>query len=65
MRIFILLAVFLFSQLSYAQQNKDMEKLFGYFKTAAKFDHQYPREKVYLHFDNNAYFEDENIYFKA
>lgn len=42
-----------------------MEQLFGYFKTAAQFDHQYPREKVYLHFDNNAYFEDETIYFKA
>ena len=65
MRIFVLLAVFLFSQFTYAQQNKDMEQLFGYFKTAAKFDHQYPREKVYLHFDNNAYFEDESIYFKA
>ena len=46
-------------------QNTDMDHLFGYFKNAAKFDYQFPREKVYLHLDNNAYFEDETIWFKA
>ena len=64
MKKFIFLFFLLLSHLTFAQSG-DMERLFGYFKTAAKFDHQYPREKVYLHFDNNAYFEDESIYFKA
>lgn len=64
MRKYIFLFLVLLSQLAYAQ-NSDMKQLLGYFKTAANFDHQYPREKVYLHFDNNAYFEDETIWFKA
>ncbi len=47
-----------------AQQNKT-EQLFSRFKAVAGFDHRFPREKVYLHLDNNAYFTDETIYFKA
>ena len=46
-------------------QTDDMQRLFSYFKAAAGFDHRYPREKVYLHLDNNAYFEDETLWFKA
>lgn len=41
------------------------EKLFGLFKRAARFDFNYPREKVYLHLDNTAYLEGETIWFKA
>lgn len=32
---------------------------------ARAFDNAYTREKVYLHLDNNAYFEGETIWFKA
>lgn len=34
-------------------------------RSAAAFDHNFPREKVYLHLDNNAYYEDETIWFQA
>ena len=64
MRNRIIFLFILFSQLAFAQTG-EMDRLVGYFKTAAGFDHEYPREKVYLHFDNNAYFEDETIWFKA
>ena len=64
MRIRFLFFLLAFVQLAHAQQN-DFEKLFNNFKTAANFDYQYPREKVYLHLDNNAYYEDETIWFKA
>lgn len=32
---------------------------------ARRFDNEFTREKVYLHLDNSAYFEDETIWFKA
>lgn len=32
---------------------------------ARGFDNEFTREKVYLHLDNSAYFEDETIWFKA
>ncbi|MCI6252393.1 MAG: hypothetical protein MR624_05145 [Bacteroidales bacterium] len=32
---------------------------------AAGFDNDYPREKVYLHLDNNAYFTGDTIWYKA
>ena len=31
----------------------------------AEFNHLYPQEKVYLHFDNTGYFKGETIWFKA
>lgn len=43
----------------------DVDSLFARFKQAAGFDYRYPREKVYLHLDNNAYFEGETLWFKA
>ncbi len=41
------------------------DSLFARFKTAAAFDYNYPRERVYMHLDNNAYFEGDTIWFKA
>ncbi len=41
------------------------EKLFAHFKAAAGFDHRYPREKVYLHFDNSSYLEGDTLWYKA
>lgn len=43
----------------------DAEALFRRFREAARFDYNYPRERVYLHLDNNAYVEGETIWFKA
>lgn len=57
--LFVLLA------LTAAAQRPDAEALFARFKAAAGFDFRYPREKVYLHLDNNAYMEGETLWFKA
>ncbi len=40
-------------------------RLKTYTRHFLKFANDYPQEKVYLHFDNTAYFEDETIWFKA
>ncbi len=40
-------------------------RLKTYARHFLKFANDYPQEKVYLHFDNTAYFEDETIWFKA
>lgn len=39
--------------------------MFAHFKQASRFDYNYPREKVYLHFDNSAYLEGDTIWYKA
>ncbi|MDO4930204.1 MAG: hypothetical protein Q4E59_03620 [Bacteroidales bacterium] len=44
---------------------ENVDSLFARFKAAVNFDYMYPREKVYLHLDNNAYFEGETLWFKA
>ena len=48
-----------------AQVHPDVAKLFERFKSAAAFDHEFPREKVYLHLDNNAYYEGDSLFYKA
>lgn len=48
-----------------AQTHPDVTKLFERFKSAAAFDHEFPREKVFLHLDNNAYFEGDSLFYKA
>ena len=34
-------------------------------KNLSQFNYYYPQEKVYLHFDNNAYFLEESLFFNA
>lgn len=48
-----------------AQTTQQTEQLFKWFKKAASFDYRYPREKVYVHFDNSAYMENDSIWYKA
>lgn len=60
----ILLSFFL-PTVPLSAQETDFAELFARFRHAAGFDHEYPREKVYLHLDNNAYFEGETLWFKA
>lgn len=43
----------------------DKAALLKYMMTAMSFNKSYPQEKVYLHFDNTGYFENETIWFKA
>ncbi len=43
----------------------EVDSLFLHFKKTVGFDYEFPREKVYLHLDNNAYLEGETIWFKA
>lgn len=60
-----LLLLTLCSGLMRAQEKSTTDSLFRCFRAASAFDYNFPREKVYLHLDNNAYFEGETIWFKA
>lgn len=61
--LFFLLCAFPLAALSDGQ--KDFQQLYSRFRTVSKFDHSYPREKVYLHLDNNAYVEGETLWLEA
>ena len=61
----LLLLIGLLSLLPASAQEQDFSRLFQLFKNASRFDYDYPREKVFLHLDNDAYFENETIWFKA
>lgn len=41
------------------------ERLQSFLRNIHTFNHLYPQEKVYLHFDNNAYFQGDTIWFAA
>lgn len=60
-----IIVLFLFGSISAQGQGSDAERLFAYFKKLSGFDNQYPREKVYLHTDNDAYMEGETLWFRA
>ena len=60
-----IIVLFLFGSISAEGQESDAERLFAYFKKLSGFDNQYPREKVYLHTDNDAYMEGETLWFRA
>lgn len=60
-----IIVLFFFGSISAQGQTSDAERLFAYFKQLSGFDNQYPREKVYLHTDNDAYMEGETLWFKA
>ena len=49
----------------FSQQDTVLTQLFEQFRKASTFDHIYPREKVYLHLDNNAYLVGDSIWYKA
>ena len=46
-------------------QDDDLIGLLARMKHVKLFQASYPQEKVYVHFDNTAYFKGESIYFKA
>lgn len=43
----------------------DVDRLLAMFSKAARFGQVYPREKVYVHFDNSAYMLGDTIWYKA
>ena len=43
----------------------DVDSLLAMFRKAARFGQAYPREKVYVHFDNSAYLLGDTIWYKA
>jgi hypothetical protein len=49
----------------FAQQDSATLKLNSFVKNVNKFSFLYPQEKVYLHFDNTAYYLGETIWFKS
>ncbi|MCH5181211.1 MAG: hypothetical protein J1F06_01135 [Prevotellaceae bacterium] len=40
-------------------------RLSALFRRVAQFDHEYPRERVFLHLDQSAYYHEETLRFKA
>jgi len=59
----ILLLTFAVSSL-YAQ-SEETTRILSYLQKAMNFNKVVPQEKVYLHFDNMGYFENETLWFKA
>ena len=64
-RILTFVVALLFTASLQAQNNDAIEKLKKYFTNVAVFDNNFTQEKVYLHLDNNGYFLNEKIWFKA
>ncbi len=63
-KLLIVLAMLL-GCIANAQNTNEIGNILEYFKNVAQYDSKCTQEKVYLHLDNNAYFIDETIYFKA
>ena len=63
--LIILLALCSISGMAQQTSLSEMEKLFTWFTATASFDRRYPREKVYVHFDNSAYMEGDSLWYKA
>ena len=65
MRNLLFAVILLLALVGKAQPTSDVEALFAKFKAAARFDYDFPREKVYLHLDNSAYLEGDTLWYKA
>jgi len=63
-KLFILFLIFSV-QTNQAQDSIAIKKLTTFPQHYANFSKNYPQEKVYLHFDNSAYYLGETIWFKA
>ena len=46
-------------------QSEETTRILSYIQKAMNFNKVVPQEKVYLHFDNMGYFENETLWFKA
>ena len=63
----LLLVIFiqLFIVSSLHAQSEETSRILSYIQKAMNFSKVVPQEKVYLHFDNMGYFENETLWFKA
>ncbi len=64
-RLLLFLLVLVSASSALAQSATPVDSLFARFKKSARFDYDFPREKVYLHFDNSAYLVGDTIWYKA
>ena len=63
-RLLHILLLVLFT-LSIHAQSEETARIMSYLQKAMNFNKVVPQEKVYLHFDNMGYFENETLWFKA
>ena len=61
--LYILFLAFAVSSLH--AQSEETARILSYIQKAMNFNKVVPQEKVYLHFDNMGYFENETLWFKA
>ncbi|MBQ2123755.1 MAG: hypothetical protein II200_07185 [Bacteroidaceae bacterium] len=61
----IIFSLLLFPLCLTAQEDTTFKQLFEHFRQASTYNKLYPREKVYLHLDNNAYLTGDSIWYKA
>ena len=61
----LLLLLLLTQQTICSQPTNANERLKAFINNITVFNHYFPQEKVYLHFDNTGYFRGERIWFKA
>jgi hypothetical protein len=61
----LILLLGLIIQTLQAQDNASLQKIKLFPQHFTAFSNNYPQEKVYLHFDNTAYYLDETMWFKA
>ena len=64
-RILYILSLMAFVRPLHAQQSEEATNVLSYIQKAMNFNKVVPQEKVYLHFDNMGYFENETMWFKA
>jgi hypothetical protein len=64
-RLLLLVNIIFLSFRLYAQPDSPAAAMFKFVQNIQIFNKLYPREKVYLHFDNTGYYLGETIWFKA
>src|ERR1035437_5695864 len=64
-QILLLVMLCLIGSNLHAQDSVAIKKIAAFSRNFVSFSKEYPQEKVYIHFDNSAYFLGESIWFKA
>ena len=65
LRLFLIVSVQCLFVSSLHAQSEETNRILSYLQKAMNFNKVVPQEKVYLHFDNTGYFENETLWFKA
>jgi hypothetical protein len=64
-RRFLYILLLMLTASSLYAQSEETNRILSYLQKAMNFNKVVPQEKVYLHFDNLGYFENETLWFKA